>query len=770
MANQEKIYYSLDIETSGFDPVTNEILEVGIAGFRISDFGFRIVEKWDRVFKPKGEVSHHVLGLTGLTSADLEKGGAISDELFFLQGKLGTAAIVGHNVGFDIKFLQKCGIKFFGPVIDTMDLVQFLLPTHHSYNLENLASIFKISHKNAHRALADAMASMELLERLLGVYQSLPNEAKTQITGLAERVKAPWSDLLKAKIKPYKLEPAKPVKKISVAKSRLGSVVMQDKTVYIVDPFVPVEDIIGQIVSRTAERLLIVVPKRYQVLETWRQNLARGIFQPRHMFDRQKFEVLLHQDIQNPEQARFLMKLLVWQATNWQTECLLDLNLSFFGGQFQGLVSGRQLPEKLPDRVLCCDQQTFLELKSSELFRQRGLIVIGLGDFEAVITATIGQRSSWGFLSYLLKTVYDPETGFGDAEYRDIISRLLSDADLFFGLTNALLLKFNKGWGEVSVTDELRNSEEFLKIMSAAENFTEKLSSANQSLKLQSLTDFASNLKDFFEDRPTEVKWISFGERSCSFHSLPLDIGGIVGKSFSGFEKVCVIEPQGEQVALDYFINRLGMGKFSLIPWPVKKLRSKLVGILHHQPICRITPAVDSNPVKILSKADLPAVMVFDSPAEITKLYKEYYGELKKRAFLLVERSGGGSNRLFRNFSIHKDSLLLISSSGVLNFLRSVQQVQPVAQLQAKTVIFSQWPSMKVADPYSKALAQKSADPDREFFLPRSMYDFQSLLRFFYTAKLKQIIILDAKKAFKYKELYQNHLKSLFRIRLTKGD
>ena len=93
---------------------------------------------------------------------------------------MGNAIIVGHNIVFDIRFLEKNGIKFSGQTIDTLDLVQIFLPTHHSYNLENLMHTFGISHKEAHRALADSKAAISLLEKLLAVFSSFPEELKKE--------------------------------------------------------------------------------------------------------------------------------------------------------------------------------------------------------------------------------------------------------------------------------------------------------------------------------------------------------------------------------------------------------------------------------------------------------------------------------------------------------------------------------------------------------------------------------------------------------------
>ena len=65
---KDKIYCSLDIETSGFDPLKNEVLEIGFVFFVVEakvdakggtsakEARIKITEEYSRVFKPNGEV------------------------------------------------------------------------------------------------------------------------------------------------------------------------------------------------------------------------------------------------------------------------------------------------------------------------------------------------------------------------------------------------------------------------------------------------------------------------------------------------------------------------------------------------------------------------------------------------------------------------------------------------------------------------------------------------------------------------------------------
>ena len=116
------LYCSLDLELTGFDPLRDQILEIGFAFFRPAPQGFEVTERWSQLFRASVEVHPKILGLTGITAGDLDQAPALAEFHEFLRGKLGSAAIVGHNVDLDRRFLEAFGIPLGGPVIDTLDL------------------------------------------------------------------------------------------------------------------------------------------------------------------------------------------------------------------------------------------------------------------------------------------------------------------------------------------------------------------------------------------------------------------------------------------------------------------------------------------------------------------------------------------------------------------------------------------------------------------------------------------------------------------------
>ncbi len=86
---------------------------------------------------------------------------------------IGDAVIVGHNVGFDLAFLQ-AGLATHRParltnrIIDTRALARRLVRGDVAdCRLATLAEHFGVSHRPTHRALDDALATGEVLHCLL---------------------------------------------------------------------------------------------------------------------------------------------------------------------------------------------------------------------------------------------------------------------------------------------------------------------------------------------------------------------------------------------------------------------------------------------------------------------------------------------------------------------------------------------------------------------------------------------------------------------------
>lgn len=165
----------LDLETTGFEPSHDSIIEVS---FVIREEDGTLI-KYDQVFTPdKSALSPHVTSITGIEQAELDaEGKNFTDEVAKIAELIGNSVIVGHNINFDIRFLQGNGIELNGnKYIDTHQLARIILLNEKSYALETLAQKYGFLHTNAHRAMSDVEASAELFDYLIKKIEELPAE------------------------------------------------------------------------------------------------------------------------------------------------------------------------------------------------------------------------------------------------------------------------------------------------------------------------------------------------------------------------------------------------------------------------------------------------------------------------------------------------------------------------------------------------------------------------------------------------------------------
>ncbi len=724
-------YCSLDLELTGFDPLADEILEIGLAFFEPGPEGLKITEEWGMVFQPKGPVHPKILGLTGIKQIDLDAAPALSDWHDIIQEKLNDSVIVGHNTVLDAKFLEAFGFHLSGKFIDTLDLVQFLLPTRHSYNLENLMHYFGIAHKEAHRALGDSLATIALLEQLLKRFKALPPAAHAQIGKLLTGRGFLWQELFDFSFAFPAAETVKSTPTVHQAREPLtingGAVTLQR-----FDETAPGRA--AQSLSLEPENHLLVVAEKTEVLKLWQQGLVQGIFSPADRFNQQKFDHLLKARQLTPEQVMFCLKILVWLHTNWQTETIIDLNLSFFGGQFRPLISDRPLIEQPTAELICCDYETFAVLSEQQFYDERTPVLWNAHRLEQWLGEGSQGRLSWNQALYLLKGIYNPETDFGRGELREQVVAALAAADLFFGLVNLMILRHFKG--EQYVTYHWLSENDFVlgKIRTAAENFCTKVEAIGESNSFPELGKLVASLNNFFMSSPERIKWIEASETNCVFVDRPLHVAPVLTKLLAPYPAPAVIENIPDRPLLDYLLQRLGLPGHKIIADSSDSTKILTVE-------CIITPraAEEKEIVNLVQTPGLPAAVVFSERAEVRSFYDHNYASLKEFSNVLAQSYSGGSNKILRNFGIRPASILLATPSFIIRGGRL---------LAVRTVVINGLPEVETKHPYIQALTGHWQDKFPDFLELQVFLKMYLLLQAVYSPALERIhIFLPEKQA-----------------------
>ncbi len=183
-AEQGREFVVVDVETTGRDPLMSEVLEIGAVRVR----GTEITDRWSTLVNPgRPIVGHQVHGI-----ADGDVAGAPSPQDAVRQFRefAGDATIVGHNIGFDIGFLEAAagdGIRYQpGQYLDTLVIARDGYPDQESYKLGDLARFFGVQQETSHRALPDAEATAALLSYF---GRDLPNRVHAFRDAVAESIR-----------------------------------------------------------------------------------------------------------------------------------------------------------------------------------------------------------------------------------------------------------------------------------------------------------------------------------------------------------------------------------------------------------------------------------------------------------------------------------------------------------------------------------------------------------------------------------------------------
>jgi DNA polymerase-3 subunit epsilon/ATP-dependent DNA helicase DinG len=192
---------SIDIETTGLSEERDAIIEIGAVKFK----GHRVEAEWTSLINPGKHIPDFISGLTGITDAEVRNAPKFRDIIQDLEAFVGDAPVIGHNVRFDLGFLQKGGILKYNEVIDTYELAAVLMPTASRYNLGALGKQLGILLPATHRAMDDARVTMAAFNKLFELARELPLDVITEIVRLSEPIEwdAFWTfqEVLKAKAK-----------------------------------------------------------------------------------------------------------------------------------------------------------------------------------------------------------------------------------------------------------------------------------------------------------------------------------------------------------------------------------------------------------------------------------------------------------------------------------------------------------------------------------------------------------------------------------------
>ncbi len=166
---REILFAVLDTETTGWSPAGGGLTEIAAARFQGGD----CLGTYQTLVDPGTAIPPFITDLTGITGEALRGAPPVSAVLPSLLEFLGPAVLVGHNLPFDLSFLDAALVGSDRPplapsTVDTLTLARRLLAGEvPDCRLGTLAAVLRLDHRPSHRALDDVLATADLLHLLI---------------------------------------------------------------------------------------------------------------------------------------------------------------------------------------------------------------------------------------------------------------------------------------------------------------------------------------------------------------------------------------------------------------------------------------------------------------------------------------------------------------------------------------------------------------------------------------------------------------------------
>ena len=166
LATKQKAMVFLDLETTGLDPLNDQIIEIGAIKIEQGQtVEFHCLVQTDHTVSPA------VTELTGISQEMLRAGTPLSDSIHALRDFIDGVTLIGYNISFDIRFINAAFSKFNidriqNTVIDLISICKKKNSFQANYKFETSLKEYQIANTVPHRALEDARLMHQLYMKL----------------------------------------------------------------------------------------------------------------------------------------------------------------------------------------------------------------------------------------------------------------------------------------------------------------------------------------------------------------------------------------------------------------------------------------------------------------------------------------------------------------------------------------------------------------------------------------------------------------------------
>ena len=165
---RELTFVGFDTETTGKYPIESEICEIAAVKWR----GGQIIDRFEALIKPSKPMGAEVIAIHGITNEMVESAPTMAERISQFHDFIQDAIPVAHHAPFDLGFVaiefEKAGLALpTMPALCSSLLARKLYPESTNHRLQTLIPFFGLEQGQAHRALDDARACLEVGLRCL---------------------------------------------------------------------------------------------------------------------------------------------------------------------------------------------------------------------------------------------------------------------------------------------------------------------------------------------------------------------------------------------------------------------------------------------------------------------------------------------------------------------------------------------------------------------------------------------------------------------------
>ena len=752
------MYISLDLETTGFDPIKDSIIEFGAVKFNAEGETIATLQFLCNPNIPLPQIITHI---TNITDEDLKGTPQFEEKIAEIKEFIGDLPIIGHNIQFDTGFLRANEIELNNIEYDTQEMASILLPELPSHSLEVISGKLKLQHAEKHRALDDSIAAMELFLKLVKKFEELEPETLEEIKTLSQKSDWPLANLLKD-IKSTGQAEVKEQKTATTAKleSNFQEILdTEENALFETQSSYP--ELSKDLASKATNNTLISIPQDVflNIFEDLPESTAK-IDAEQNYISLTRFQQLKDQPHFENHEISTIVKTLSWLK---KTETGLLRELKLFGLEksvLQKINISQELKEENSyyQRALEKSQSAATicthEFLTSSNIEGKELIIL---DIEGFMQSLRRKNSEFLKLEYVTNPLHALESIFPENQS---IKTLIDKCTMLFGLIGILFEKHHDPTSytlRCVVTNGLTNTKEWQQIRDSVNNLIEQsheLGSIKNDASFSYLHQWKEKLNSlsaiFREPDPqNNFIWIEPDHiQSLMVQKSPYNLKDKLDTILQSAKNYKLV---GENIGLEdnaEFIKKLydldeGL---TLHTNPEQNFNINIIDNLDE----RDKNALPNFIMSYFENYKNKAALIFNAKKQLQTITLN----LSQKNLPIISQVTGSPGKIRALLAQEKEECLLLITP------RTWEQLEDYSQIS--TLLISKLPFDPPSDPELIIQSSKFSDPFNEFQVKRAVLKLRNMISRLGKNTEKTVYILDERIIERnYSKIFLKNLKSL---------